>query len=154
MARLEKKKERSIPYFSVFPEWKTSPPLKRHHPVVLRPCPSIRIFTESAMQVLDNINQIVKDDLKSTIDKGSRLSIAAARFSMYAYKALKKQLNGIDELRFIFTSPAFVAEKAKKEQREFYIPRLNRERSIYGAKFDVRLRNELTQKAMSSSACL
>jgi hypothetical protein len=101
------------------------------------------------MEVFDNLNRIVKDNLAVTIEKGSRLSIAAACFSIYAYQALKGQLNHIEELRFIFTSPAFVKEKAPKEKREFYIPRLNRERSLYGTEFEVKLRNELTQKAIA-----
>ncbi|GHV14276.1 hypothetical protein FACS1894219_10170 [Clostridia bacterium] len=101
------------------------------------------------MQVFDNINKTVKDDLTVTIEKGSRLSIAAACFSIYAYQVLKKQLDGVDELRFIFTSPAFVTEKVPKEKREFYIPRLNRERSLYGTEFEVKLRNELSQKAIA-----
>lgn len=62
---------------------------------------------------------------------------------------MKTQLNEIDELRFIFTSPTFITEKPKKEKREFYIPRLNRERSLYGTEFEVKLRNELTQKAIA-----
>ena len=53
------------------------------------------------MQVFDNINKTVKDDLTVTIEKGCKLSIAAACFSIYAYQALKKQLDGIDDLRFI-----------------------------------------------------
>ena len=101
------------------------------------------------MQIFNNITETVKDDLTDTIEKGSQLSIAAACFSMYAYQVLKKQLDDIDELRFIFTSPAFVTEKTKKEKREFYIPRLNRERSLYGTEFEVKLRNELTQKAIA-----
>lgn len=101
------------------------------------------------MQILDNITATVKDDLKVCIRKDSKLSIAAACFSIYAYQELKKQLTGIRELRFIFTSPTFVTEKASKAQREFYIPRLSRERSIYGTEFEVRLRNELTQKAIA-----
>jgi SNF2 family DNA or RNA helicase len=101
------------------------------------------------MQVFDNINKIVKDDLEATIGKESKLSIAAACFSIYAYQALKKQLDGIDELRFIFTSPAFVTGKASKEKREFYIPRLSRERSLYGTEFEVKLRNELSQKVVA-----
>ncbi|MDD4237913.1 MAG: helicase-related protein [Desulfotomaculaceae bacterium] len=84
-----------------------------------------------------------------TIEKGSSLSIAAACFSIYAYQVLRKQFDHINELRFIFTSPAFVTEKAPKEKREFYIPRLNRERSLYGSEFEVKLRNELTQKAVA-----
>jgi hypothetical protein len=101
------------------------------------------------MQVLDNINQIVGDDLAKTISIGDKLSIAAACFSIYAYQALKKQLDEIDELRFIFTSPTFLQEKAPKEKREFYIPQLNRERSLYGTEFEIKLRNELTQKAIA-----
>lgn len=100
-------------------------------------------------ELLDNVSNTVKDDLMVTIKKGDKLSIAAACFSIYAYQALKKQLDGIDELRFIFTSPTFLHEKAPKEKREFYIPRLDRERSLYGTEFEVKLRNELTQKAIA-----
>jgi hypothetical protein len=68
------------------------------------------------------------------------LSIAAASFSIYAFEALKKELEQVEELRFIFTSPTFIKDKSKKEKREFYIPRLNRERSLYGTDFEIRLR--------------
>ena len=101
------------------------------------------------MQIFDNVRSIVKDDLEQTIAKGSRLSIAAATFSIYAYQELRKQLEGIDELRFIFTSQAFTTEQARKERREFYIPRLSRERSLYGSEFEIKLRNELSQKAIA-----
>ncbi|WP_037585481.1 helicase-related protein [Stenoxybacter acetivorans] len=101
------------------------------------------------MQVFDNVNKTVRDDLAATIAKGDKLSIAAACFSIYAYQTLKNQLDGVAELRFIFTSPTFLQEKAPKERREFYIPRLNRERSLYGTEFEVKLRNELTQKAIA-----
>ena len=102
-----------------------------------------------SMELFDNITKTVKDDLKVTITSGSRLSIAAACFSIYAYSQLKKHLENIEELKFIFTSPAFIAEKTPKEKREFYIPRLNRERSLYSSEFEVKLRNELTQKAIA-----
>ena len=100
-------------------------------------------------EMFDNVNKTVKDDLTVSIKKGDKLSIAAACFSIYAYQALKQQLDGIEELRFIFTSPTFLHEKAPKEKREFYIPRLDRERSLYGTEFEVKLRNELTQKAIA-----
>ena len=83
------------------------------------------------MQILDNVRNTVKDDLQVTIKKGSKISVAAACFSIYAFKELKKQLEAVDELRFIFTSPTFLKEKTPKASREFYISRLNRERSIY-----------------------
>lgn len=101
------------------------------------------------MELINNTSKTLKDDLAVEIQKGSKLSIAAACFSIYAFQELKKELKGIDELRFIFTSPTFTTEKAKKEKREFYIPRLNRERSLYGTEFEVKLRNELTQKAIA-----
>lgn len=101
------------------------------------------------VKVFDNVTEIVRDDMISTISKGSKVSIAAACFSMYAYKELKKQLESVDEFRFIFTSPTFVTEKAEKQKREFYIPRLNRESSLYGTEFELKLRNEMTQKAIA-----
>lgn len=101
------------------------------------------------MELIDNIAKTLKDDLSVEIKSGSKLSIAAACFSIYAFQELKRELKSIDALRFIFTSPTFTTEKAKKEKREFYIPRLNRERSLYGTEFEVKLRNELTQKAIS-----
>ena len=101
------------------------------------------------MELIDNVKTILRDDLAKEIHEGSKLSIAAACFSIYAYRELKHELESIDELRFIFTSPTFTTEKAKKEKREFYIPRLDRERSLYGTEFEVKLRNELNQKAVA-----
>lgn len=101
------------------------------------------------VKIFDNVTEIVRDDMASTIGKGSKVSIAAACFSMYAYKELKKQLEQVDECRFIFTSPTFITEKSEKQKREFYIPRLNRESSLYGTEFEIKLRNEMTQKAIA-----
>ena len=98
---------------------------------------------------IDNINQTLRDDLITTIKSGSRVSIAAASFSIYAYQELREQLNDIKELRFIFTSPSFVTEKVDKQRREFYIPRLNRERDLFGSEFEIKLRNELSLKAVA-----
>ena len=101
------------------------------------------------MKIFDNITEIVRDDLRLTIEKGSRVSVAAAYFSMYAFNELKKQLESVKEFRFIFTSPTFIREKAEKQKREFYIPRLSREKGIYGTEFEIKLRNEMTQKAIA-----
>lgn len=101
------------------------------------------------MEIFNNTTKVVRDDLEKTIQPGSRVSIAAACFSIYAYQELKAQLESCEEFRFIFTSPTFIAEKTQKERREFYIPRLKREKSLYGTEFEVRLRNELKQKAVA-----
>lgn len=101
------------------------------------------------MEIIDNRSKTLKEDFLVEIKKGSRVSLAAACFSIYAFAELKEKLKDVEELRFIFTSPAFIKEKADKTAREFYIPRLARERSIYGTEFEVKLRNELTQRAIA-----
>jgi len=100
-------------------------------------------------KILDNITETVRDDLRAEMKRGSRVSVAAAYFSMYAYEELKKQLEGIEAFRFIFTSPTFVKERTEKQKREFYIPRLSRESSLYGTEFEIKLRNEMTQRAIA-----
>lgn len=101
------------------------------------------------MKVIDNVNSKLKYELQDNLKHGSKLSIAAACFSIYAYQELKKELESVDECRFIFTSPTFIKDKTEKKQREFYIPRLNRENSLYGTEFEIKLRNEMTQKAIA-----
>jgi len=97
----------------------------------------------------DNITSRVIDDLKATLLRGSKVAMAAASFSIYAFEALEKELKDIEELRFIFTSPTFNKEREKKQKREFYIPKLNRERTLYGSDFEIKLRNNLTQRAIA-----
>ena len=101
------------------------------------------------MELIDNIHKTLGADLKVEIREGGKLSIAASCFSIYAFQELKEQLSQIKELRFIFTSPTFTTDKTPKQKREFYIPRLSRERSLCGSEFEVKLRNELTQKAIA-----
>ena len=85
----------------------------------------------------DNRARIVKDDLVVNIAAGDRVAIAALVFSMYAYQELASQLEGIDELRFVFTSQAFTKQRPLREKREFYIPRLSREQGLCGTDFEI-----------------
>ncbi len=105
------------------------------------------------MELIDNISRLLGDDLKETLKPNARLKVAASCFSMYAFEALKSELEKLDELRFIFTSPTFTAsevtDKIRKERKEFHIPRLDRERSLYGSEFEIQLRNKLTQRAIA-----
>ena len=71
------------------------------------------------MELINNTTKTLRDDLAIEIKQGSRLSVAAACFSIYAFQELKKELQGIDELRFIFTSPTFTTEKEKKRRENF-----------------------------------
>lgn len=107
------------------------------------------------MEIIDNITSLLGDNLKSALRPNSKLKIAASCFSIYAYEALKKELEQIDSLKFIFTAPTFISisdqipDKFSKEKREFYIPKLQRENSLYGSEFEIRLKNELTQRAIA-----
>jgi SNF2 family DNA or RNA helicase len=101
------------------------------------------------MKLIDNVNNRLGDDLKESIKKGSKLSIAASSFSIYAYESLKKELESIDELRFIFTSPTFVEEKFKKEVPKFFIPHLFKEADLCGGDFELRLKNNLNQRSIA-----
>ena len=66
---------------------------------------------------INNTSERLVDDLKSRLATQSRISIAAASFSIYAFEAMKAELEKVEEVRFIFTSPTFVADKTKKEQQ-------------------------------------
>ena len=105
------------------------------------------------MQIVDNIAHKLGDDLKATLKAGDRLKIAASCFSIFAFEALKGELKKVDKLEFIFTAPTFVPEEAtdqfKRERREFFIPKVQRERSLYGSEFEIQLRNKLTQRAVA-----
>ena len=104
-----------------------------------------------SLKFIDNVNIKLFDELKDDIGDNSTLSILADQFSLYAYQALKEELDSCKDFRFIFTDETFVKNKEfqKKEKKEFYIPKLNREKSIYGTEYEVRLKNELTQKAIA-----
>ena len=74
------------------------------------------------MKLIDNINSTLGSDIGENLSSKSRLKIAASYFSIYAYAALKKELEKIEELQFVFTSPTFVADnvtdKLNKEKDE------------------------------------
>lgn len=79
------------------------------------------------MELINNTTKTLKDDLSVEIKKEANFPLPLLVFNL-CISGIKKQLSGIDELRFIFTSPTFTTEKAPKEKREFYIPRLTREK--------------------------
>ncbi|MGZ8226481.1 MAG: hypothetical protein ACXWT3_07590 [Methylococcaceae bacterium] len=72
---------------------------------------------------MDYLSKIQVSPTTQTIKSGSRLKIAASCFSIYAFEALKKELEDIEFLEFVFTSLTFVpnevADKIKNERCEF-----------------------------------
>jgi hypothetical protein len=106
------------------------------------------------MRIIDNINETLGGDLAGEIAAGSKLRIAASTFSIFAFEALQAELESIDELQFIFTSPSFVTaemtDRLPKGRREFFIPHdRSGESTLYGSEFEIRLRNKLTQRAIA-----
>jgi len=97
-----------------------------------------------APKMLDNKFNFVYQELTENIRKGSKLSVVSALFSMYAYDKLKKDLNKIDSMRFIYTKPSFLRDD-KKESRQYYIDN----NSIFGNDYEIKLKNELTQGSIS-----
>lgn len=105
------------------------------------------------MELIDNINKLFGDDLRRVIRPGAKLRIAASCFSIYAFEALRAELEKIESLQFIFTSPTFVphevTDSVRKTAREYFIPKAERERSLYGTEFEIQLKNKLTQRAIA-----
>lgn len=92
----------------------------------------------------NQLGETVYKELEKHIKKGSKVSTISAYFTMYAYEALKKQLENIDGMRFIFTTPSF-SENKDIEAREYEI--VNND--IFGNEFELKLRNEMTQSAVA-----
>jgi hypothetical protein len=104
------------------------------------------------MKIIDNISHLLGDDIKASVDRGDRLKVAASCFSIFAFEALKAELQNIEGLDFIFTSPTFLPDDVTdqvRREREFFIPKVQRERSVYGSEFEIQLRNKLTQRAVA-----
>jgi superfamily II DNA or RNA helicase len=96
---------------------------------------------------LDNRKNKVSDLLIAKTEKGSRMSVVSAYFTIFAYDRLRKELEGLEKFRFLFVEPTFT--KRREETREYYISRLKREKSLSGGELEIRLRNQLTQTSVA-----
>ena len=102
------------------------------------------------MKILDNKTTKFGDDLKEELKVRDKCYIASAVFSMYSYQELKKQLNNIDEFKFIFTNPTFIKDKKdEKQERLFELNNYQREKSLVGSEFEIKLKNKLNGKAIA-----
>ena len=87
----------------------------------------------------------VYEELQNSIRSGSKISVVSGYFTIYAYASLKKELNKIESMRFLFTEPTFVNEHSVVS-REFQI---DHEKSISGNDYEIKLRNEMRQSAIA-----
>lgn len=103
------------------------------------------------MDVFDNVSRLWGDDLRSELKRSSKVRIAASAFSIFAFDALRAELEGVDEVQFLFTSPAFSGEGGSgKEHRRFAVDHVNAtESALLGSEFELRLRNAMTQRSIA-----
>lgn len=98
-------------------------------------------------KTLDNRKEFVYKELEENIRNGSKISVISAYFTIYAYYELKKKLDKIESMRFIFKNPSFLKNK-EKEMREYFINN-PQEKEIFGNEFEIKLRNEMTQGSIA-----
>lgn len=97
---------------------------------------------------LDNkLSGIIGDTLKEELQKGTKLSIISAYFTIHAFNQLKNELKKIDSVRLLFAEPTFV--KNKKEITREYTLNGSYEKNISGDKYEMRLKNELNQSEIA-----
>lgn len=102
------------------------------------------------IKTFNNKTEKVGDDLKSIIQKESKIEIAARIFSIYGFECLQRELSKITSLKFIFTDPTFIEiDKATKEQRQFLMNKSLRQRSISGSEFEINLKNKLQGRVIA-----
>lgn len=105
------------------------------------------------MKILDNVNRLLGDDLRQTMQPNSRLAIAASCFSIFAFEALMHEFQQIESLQFIFTTPTFVpgevTDRAERQPRQFQLQDSGHERGFFGTEFEIHLKNKLTQRAIA-----
>ncbi|MDD2518864.1 MAG: helicase-related protein, partial [Bacilli bacterium] len=99
------------------------------------------------MQTLLNNKEkgYIGEYLKENIEKSSRISVASAYFTVYAFNELKKELSKIDNMRFLFNEPTFIKSNGLKEEKEFELSKLNREKAVSDFKLEIKLKNNLNQ---------
>ena len=107
----------------------------------------------AAPKTIDNVSCRLGDDIGKFLKADAVVYVASNGFSLSAFEHLAAELESVKEVRFVFTAPAFVPQKAvkeslHKERREFYIPGVG-EASLLGTEYEIHLRNRLMQKAVA-----
>jgi SNF2 family DNA or RNA helicase len=86
--------------------------------------PKMSITTSATTGIRDNHTRgSVGEFLRQNIQHGSRLSVVSAYFTIYAYQALKAQLDTIEHLDFLFGEPSYInrLDPQKTEKKSFLI---------------------------------
>lgn len=103
------------------------------------------------IKLVDNKgNNTLVQTLKEEIQKGSKIAVASAYFSMYALNELKKEFNKIKEFRFLYTQPTFYNQK--QDENYQYNIFINKENypTFDGNDFEIPLRNKMLSKSIAN----
>jgi ERCC4-related helicase len=96
-------------------------------------------------------NTLIKT-LKDEVKKGSKIAVASAYFSIYAFAELKKELAKGKEFRFLYTQPTFYDHEQDKNHQ--FKLKLNKENvpTFDGNEFELPLRNKMLSKSLASES--
>lgn len=93
-------------------------------------------------KLIDNKQHgLVGDSLKRYLNEDSKLSIAAAHFTLHAFEELKEELKKVEEFRFLFTQPTFINHKNNVIQQKI----MENENKIFGVEEELVYKNNLNQ---------
>ena len=93
-------------------------------------------------KIIDNRQYgLVGDYLKDNIEYNSKLSVAAAHFTLYAFEELKEELLKLGKFRFIFAQPTFIEHKNKTINEKIKI----NENKLFGVEEEISYKRNLNQ---------
>src|SRR5699024_1273481 len=93
----------------------------------------------------------LKNILEKKIKAGSKVAIASAYFSLFAFDALKKQLDHVDDFKFLYTQPTFY-KKERDLKRQYHLQKdeTPRQPTFDGNTYEIQLRNDMASTHIAS----
>lgn len=98
---------------------------------------------------IDNNSEIIGDILRENIEKGARISILTAYFTIYAFDKLRKELEGVEKVKFLLTNPLVIGDAPRNFKREYEVKQKESIEDISGSEWEIQLRNKLNQTAIA-----
>ena len=93
----------------------------------------------------NTIIQTLKDEVK----KGSKIAVASAYFSIYAFEELKKELSRAKEFQFLYTQPTFY-DHEQDQNHQYKLKKNNKNDPTFeGNDFELPLRNKMISKSIA-----
>ena len=82
--------------------------------------------------------------LKENVYKDAKMTVASATFSLFAYYAIKDELDKLSEFKFLFTKPTFYKlGQEVKRQYKLQLQEIENNPKFDGNNFEIQLRNKM-----------